>query len=85
MGRLGYFGDAKVERLKGEVVVRSPVSWAHVIGCRKTESALEAPFAGVAWINARNPIPTEDSDPEPDVIVYPAGSRTTPTTRRPPC
>lgn len=71
LDRLGYFNGIKVERLRGEIVVMSAVNWSHVVGCRKTEHVLEALFAGVAWINARNPIPTEDSDPEPDVMVVP--------------
>ncbi len=71
MSEQGVFGSVRTERLKGEIVVLPAVNWSHVVGCRKTETALEAAFAGVAWINARNPTPTEDSDPEPDVMVVP--------------
>lgn len=71
MGRQGYFNGRRVERIHGEIVEMSPIGWPHVVGCRKTGEALEAAFAGVAWINLGNPIPTEDSDPQPDVMVVP--------------
>ena len=71
LDRLGYFNGLRVDRLRGEIVVTTAVNWSHVVGCGKTETALEAVFAGLGWVNARNPIPTEDSDPEPDVTVVP--------------
>ncbi len=71
MGRLGFFDGVRVQRLHGEIVVMSAVNWPHVLGCRMTRDALEAAFAGVAWVNDRSPLPTTDSDPEPDLAVYP--------------
>lgn len=71
MGRQGFFNDRRVERIHGEIVEMSPISWPHALGVTKTGGRLQAVFAGVAWINYGNPIPTDDSDPQPDVMVVP--------------
>lgn len=71
MARLGYFDGVRVQRIRGEIVVMSAVNWPHVLGCRKVRDALEAVFAGVAWVNDRSPMPTVDSDPEPGLSVFP--------------
>jgi Uma2 family endonuclease len=71
MDRLGYFRDVRVQRIRGEIVVMSAVNWPHVASVRKTRLALEGAFAGIGWVNDRNPLPTPDSDPEPDLTVVP--------------
>jgi len=71
MERLGFFRDVRVQRIRGEIVVMSAVNWPHVACARKTRLALEAAFAGIGWVNDRNPLPTPDSDPEPDLTVVP--------------
>ncbi len=71
MDRLGYFRDVRVQRIRGEIVVMSAVNWPHVAALRKSRLALEAAFAGIGWVNDRNPLPTPDSDPEPDLTVVP--------------
>lgn len=71
MERLGFFRDVRVQRIRGEIVVMSAVNWPHVASLRKTRQALEVAFAGIGWVNDRNPLPTPDSDPEPDLSVIP--------------
>lgn len=71
LGELGFFDGKRVERIHGEIVEMSPIGWPHVVGTTKTADALNAIFAGRAWINQGNPIPTDDSDPQPDVMVVP--------------
>ena len=70
--KLGYFDDRRVERLRGEIIEMSGVNWFHVVASRKTAILLEKLFDSIAWVNrCEQPIPTEDSDPQPDVMVIP--------------
>jgi Uma2 family endonuclease len=70
LGRLGYFTDKRVERIRGEIVEMSPINWPHVVGCRKIAVWLERAFAGVAWVSrSEQPLALPDSDPQPDVMV----------------
>ncbi len=71
LGELGFFDGKRVERIHGEIVEMSPIGWPHVASTTKTSEVLAALFKGVAWINQGNPIPTDDSDPQPDVMVVP--------------
>lgn len=71
LGELGFFDGKRVERIRGEIIEMSPINWPHVVGCHRTSDVLRAVFAGAAWINMGNPIPTTDSDPQPDVMVVP--------------
>lgn len=75
MGRRGYFDGIRVERLKGEIVVMSPMNWPHSLAVANVDEALRAVFAGVGWINRGSTLPTDDSDPEPDVAVIPGTQR----------
>ncbi len=69
LGRQGYFDGKRVELVFGEVVEMSPINWPHVVGCRKTAEALEAAFAGTAWVGRGDPLDLTHSDPQPDVSV----------------
>jgi Uma2 family endonuclease len=71
LGELGFFHGKRVERIHGEIVEMSPIGWPHVVSTTKTSRLLEKLFAGIGWINQGNPIPTEDSDPQPDVMAVP--------------
>jgi Uma2 family endonuclease len=71
LGELGFFDGRRVERIRGEIVEMSPINWPHTLAKGKVADALRAAFAGTGWVNEQAPFPTEDSDPEPDVGVYP--------------
>ena len=69
---LDFFDGKRVERLRGEIIEMSGVNWPHVVASRKTAILLEKLFSSTAWVNrCEQPIPTEDSDPQPDVMVIP--------------
>jgi Uma2 family endonuclease len=72
LDRLGYFLGRRVERIRGEILERSPISWPHVVACRKAGVLLERVFTGVGWVSRNEQLITlADSDPEPDVMVVP--------------
>ena len=75
LGELGFFRSRRVERIRGEIVEMSPIHWPHSFGVNAVAEALRLAFAGRAWVNIQNPLPTSDSDPEPDVAVYPGRFR----------
>ena len=68
---LDFFDGKRVERLRGEIIEMSGVNWPHVVASHKTTQLLIKIFQDHAWINIGNPIPTDDSDPQPDVMVVP--------------
>lgn len=68
---LGFFRGRRVERIHGAIIEMSPISWPHVVAKTKTADMLRKVFAGVGWVNEQSPFPTGDSDPEPDIAVYP--------------
>lgn len=74
-GELGFFDGKRVERLRGQIIDVATISWPHVVCMEKIEAALAAPFAAVAWVSHRNPLPTEDSDPQPDLMIVPGRMR----------
>jgi Uma2 family endonuclease len=71
LGELGFFDGKRVERIHGEIVEMSPQGWPHAVGKSKVADALRAAFAGVATVMEQTPHPLTDSDPEPDVRVFP--------------
>ncbi len=68
---LDFFDGKRVERLRGEIIERNRANWPHVVSARKSGELLNAIFLNQAWISYGNPIPTDDSDPQPDVMVVP--------------
>src|SRR5262245_27556344 len=70
LSELGFFGDKRVERIRGEIVEMSPKNWPHVVASRKTAEVLEQAFAGIGWVSRQDPISLADSDPEPDVAIH---------------
>lgn len=73
MGNRGYFDGKRVERIRGEIVEMSAVNWSHTLAKTKTADALRIALGSIGWVNEQNPVtlPVTDSDPEPDVAVYP--------------
>ncbi len=75
LGEQGYFAGKRVELIRGEVVETSPVNWRHALAKSLTADVLRAVFSGTAWINDQSPLPTDDSEPQPDVAVIPGSPR----------
>ena len=71
LGELGFFQNKRVERIRGQIVEMSAVNWPHELGKINTGDVLRAVFAGSGWVHGTGPMPTADSDPEPDVAVFP--------------
>jgi Uma2 family endonuclease len=70
MARAGILGeDDPVELLEGLLVVKMPKNPPHRVATRLTESALEHLIPEGWYVDTRGPITTEDSEPEPDVVV----------------
>jgi Uma2 family endonuclease len=70
----GYFADEKVELLFGMVVEMSPVDPAHCESTRRLDELLRARLGGRARVSSQHPFAaTDDSEPEPDVYVFPLG------------
>ena len=69
---LGLFQDTQVELLRGVVVTMSPQgSWHAVVSARIHEALLRA-LAGRVFVMSHSPLAlSDDSEPEPDVAVYP--------------
>ncbi len=70
MGELGFFDGHRVELIRGEIVVMSPISWPHTVSKIKTAEIARVIFQGAGWVNEQSPVVTDDSEPEPDVAVY---------------
>ena len=71
LGRCGVLTGRRTELIYGEVIEMSPTGWPHTVGKNKTAEVLRRAFAGTGWVNEQGPMPVEESDPEPDVAVYP--------------
>ena len=61
--------DDPVELLEGWLVVRMPRNPPHRLATRLTRQALERHVPGGWYVEAQEPITTDDSEPEPDVVV----------------
>ena len=70
LGDIGFFDDKRVELIRGEIHVMSPIGWPHTVGVNKTQEALRTVFTGLGWVQTQNPVVTDDSEPEPDVAAY---------------
>jgi len=71
---LGYFHDEHVELVFGAVVEMSPIGPAHVQSTSRVRRMLEGQLAARARVEAQVPFAaTDDSEPEPDVYVFPNG------------
>jgi len=75
LAELGCFQGKRIELIRGEIVELSPVSWAHTLAKTMVADALRLAFVGVGWVNEQGLLPTDDSEPEPDVAVYAGKAR----------
>lgn len=76
MGRAGILGaDDHVELLEGWLVEKMTKNPPHRIVCRAVREALEKLVPAAWYVEAREPIVTSDSEPEPDVAIIRGRSR----------
>jgi Uma2 family endonuclease len=79
MGRLGYFNNARVELIYGEIIEFGPISWPHALCVGLVTDALRAAFASEHWLNVQQPFRVPGgrsySEPQPDIAVIPGSSR----------
>jgi Uma2 family endonuclease len=75
LGELDFFQGRRVERIHGEIVEMSPMGWNHFLATQLTADALRLIFHTTSWVSVQSPITLVDSDPEPDVAVYPGKPR----------
>ena len=70
----GVFGDERVELVFGMVVAMSPIDPSHVQSTARLSKILTIALGDRAQVICQAPIAaTDDSEPEPDVYVTPAG------------
>ena len=75
LGELGFFECKRVELIRGEILTMSPISWPHTVSQTATLEVLRKIFENRGWVSGQNPVVAEDSEPEPDVAVYPGNFR----------
>lgn len=75
LGQIGLFAGRRVELIRGEIIEMSPAGWPHTLATTLTAEALRRAFAGIGWVIIQGPLPTPDSEPEPDVRVVPGDPR----------
>lgn len=75
---LGAFADGeRIELLRGSLVAMSPQGSAHAEVVRRLTNLLPAALAGRALVQVQSPLAADDeSEPEPDIAVVPAGDYT---------
>lgn len=67
--------DDPVELLEGWLVTRMPKNPAHRVTTRLTQRALERIVPAGWYVDTQEPITTDDSEPEPDVVVVRGDTR----------
>jgi Uma2 family endonuclease len=80
LGELGFFEGKRVELIRGEVIVMSPINIAHARDVGFVSDALALVFAIGHYINVQQPFSVPNatfaSEPQPDVAVIPGSRRT---------
>lgn len=72
LGRLGAFDDQRVELLHGVIVRMSPIGPSHVWASNRLGFALANQLGDRAFVAIQSSFAaSEDSEPEPDIAVYP--------------
>jgi Uma2 family endonuclease len=79
LGELGFFDGKRVELIRGEVIVMSPINIAHARDVGFVSDALALVFAIGHYINGQQPFSVPNaapgSEPQPDVAVIPGSRR----------
>lgn len=71
----GFFEDEKIELLFGMVVPMSPIVPAHPEAIDQVADGLRRQLGSRARVRIQSPFAaTDDSEPQPDVFVFPPGS-----------
>src|SRR4051794_36253833 len=81
LAELGAFGDESLELLRGTLVFRSPPGERHELVIeRLTLLLVPLAQAGRARIRVNSPLAaTEDSEPQPDLMLFPTSQRGRPS------
>jgi len=70
----GCFDNERVELVFGMVVAMSPTDPAHAESVRRIDELLREGLRGRARVSSQHPFAaSEESEPEPDLFVFPAG------------
>src|SRR5439155_27355875 len=69
------FRGQRVERIRGEIRVMSPIGYKHSLAKGLVADALKDLFGREFFIREQDPFPAAESDPEPDVVVVPGHRR----------
>ncbi len=73
---MGLFGDTRVELLDGEVLVMAGQKTPHFTALRFTTEVMAAVFGEGCEVRSQGPVVLSDeSEPEPDVVVVPGTAR----------
>lgn len=67
--------DDPVQLLEGWLVVNSPKTPAHSVATQLTQKAISPLLPSGWYVDTHAPVTTEDSEPEPDVVVVRGHSR----------
>jgi Uma2 family endonuclease len=79
LGELGFFDGKRVELIRGEVIVMSPINIAHATAVGLVSDALALAFAAGHSVNGQQPFAVPGAapgtEPQPDVAVIPGPRR----------
>jgi len=76
LGDLGFFQNRRVELIRGEVVLMSPMNEPHYSSIALTADRLRDVFGSAYYVRTQAPLDLgADLDPEPDVAVVPGAPR----------
>jgi Uma2 family endonuclease len=75
LDELGFFGQHRVQLVFGEIYEMSPMGWPHSLSVGLVGDALRKVFATGHWVGEQRPFHAGESQPFPDVAVYPGTAR----------
>lgn len=75
LGGLGFFDGRRVQLIRGEVLVMSPMGSRHATSLQNCWYAVTAAFGPGACVRPQLPLAPVGSEPEPDIAVVPGERR----------